>query len=364
MGGAGIERHDGCRVPAPHAFSRRQERAPLARRRAGHPKLPARRRQLGDVPRRPRRRFHQHRMLFRAQARRRPTRRAAPGAGPRVHPRARRHRPGADLHPHLARAVRPVELGRAADHAAGADVAAPVRAAEHLPVFLLGSGDHRAPPAPDGRPSCAPGARFGAPRRAARRRCGSTRSARRDRSAVPRHRRRVARLRPPPVPSLSRARPEGSRTVDPRPPGSGRQLGRNPAPVGLFADGAARARASAGPSRAEERPSRDARALDAPARRRKAAGAGVPVAGLGHRSLAARARRVGRAPVGSHGAAGGALAVARGDPRSGRLVRAGRGGRTERVGIRVRERSLPRRGRYSGRPARLAQGGRPGRRDP
>ena len=349
MGGAGIERHDGRRVPASHALPRGEERRALARRRAGHPQLPARRRQLGDVSRCARRSFHQHRMLLRAQARRGPCRWASPGPGARFHPRTRRNRPGANVHAHLARPLRPVELGRAPGDAAGADAPARLGALQHLSLFFLGARHHRSAAAADERPAGAAGARRGAARRAARSGGSATAAARRHRPALPRDRHRPARLPPPAVPPVPPARPQGGRTMDPRPPGGGRKLGRDPAAVGVFADSAERARPSTRPPRAGEGSRGHARPLDASPRGREGAGAGVFVPGLGYGALAARAARVGRRAVRFDGGAGRTVAAAGGDPRSRRLVRAGPRRGTERMGVRVRERSLSRRRRHGGR---------------
>ena len=112
--------------------------------RALDPLAAARRRHLGELRGRPGRPVDDHRGLRRAAAGRRRRRRAAPEAGPRVHPRQRRHRSQPGVHPDLAGAVRRVVVGRPAGDAAGADPAAELGAAQRLRLGVLGPADRRA----------------------------------------------------------------------------------------------------------------------------------------------------------------------------------------------------------------------------
>ena len=133
-------------------------------------------------------------------------------------------------------------------------------------------------------------------------------------------------------------------------------MGRHPAAVGVLDDRAAPARLRARPpghGRAALRRARRASAstrADPPAR-------GVPVAGVGH-----RARRGRRSPTPASRAtdprcAGDRLAARRGDPRPRRLGRAPPPPRARRVGVRVRQRQLPRHRRHRRGRAGAAQGG-------
>src|SRR5215831_1569731 len=107
-----------------------------------------------------------------------------------------------------------MELGRAARHAAGADAAPALGAAEHLPVFVLGAWDHRAAAPLDGRPSRAGGTRFRAARRAARLPRAPTGAQRRAGSILLRRGPHASLVQPLVVPSDARAGPQGRRTLD------------------------------------------------------------------------------------------------------------------------------------------------------
>ena len=103
-------------------------------------------------------------------------------------------------------------------------------------------------------------------------------------------------------------------------------MGRDPAAVGLLADGAAPARVRARPSRDPPGP-RGARVVR-DRRPRIAAPGGLPVAGLGHGAGADRTHRRGRARQRPGDRASGRLAAGRGDPGPRRL-----GGHADRGSI-------------------------------
>ncbi len=173
----------------------------------------------------------------------------------------------------------------------------------------------------------------------------------------------AARLRTPPAATVAADRAGARRALDRAPPGGRRLVGRHPAAVGLLADRAA-------PVRLRARPSGDApraggcrglhgRGPRRLARRRRAARAqpspgSVPVAGVGHGARADRAerRRAGRRSPRAR--ARRRLAARRGGDDPGRLVGRPPAARPRRLGVRVRQRQLPRRRRHGRGRARAA----------
>ena len=144
-------------------------------------------------------------------------------------------------------------------------------------------------------------------------------------------------------------RAQGGRALGARAPGGRRLLGRDPASVGLVDPHAGRARARLRGRDAQARGRglgglHDRRGRPAPPR-------GLPVARLGHgtgNAGAARLRPRARAPCPRPC---GGLADRRGGHGPGRLVRAQARPRPGRLGVRVPERPLPRRGRQRRRRA-------------
>ena len=264
--------------------------------------------------------------------------------------RRRRASRRARLHPHLAGAVRAVVVGRRARAAARADLPAAVVPAEHLRLRLLGAPDDRRAhdrprrSAPSARcrsasTSCAPGVRCSRDR--GRSAAGAAAVAR-QRSCHP-YERRPAETAAAPGDGTGRA-------LDRRAPGGRRLVGRHPAAVGVLAHGAVGARLRVDHP-VDARRARGHRAV--PDRRgRRAAPRGVPVAGLGHgagdrsrsptRASRPTTRRSCAPPTGCstrRSAVTGDWAVRRPDLAPGRL------------GVRVRERQLPRHRRHRrGRP--------------
>ena len=159
------------------------------------------------------------------------------------------------------------------------------------------------------------------------------------------------------------------RRVDHRPAGGRRLLGRHPAAVGVLADRAA-------PARLRARPPGDRGAAwpawtgspsgeddpDGPVRRLEACQS--PVWDTALAVIALRRRRPARRPPGAGRAA--ELAARRGDPRPRRLGGAPARARAGRLGVRVRQRQLPRHRRHRRGRAGAAPGPRcpagPGRR--
>ena len=165
---------------------------------------------------------------------------------------AGRHRARARVHARLARAVRPVVVGSGAGAAAGDRAAALVGGAEHLRLRLLGAPDDRGAVARDGTSSAARAAvRAGGAARP--RAVASGRADQRARSLADAPGSRAARLRASPAAAVAPDRDGARGALDRAPPGGRRLLGRHPAAVGVFADGAAperlRARAPADATR-------------------------------------------------------------------------------------------------------------------
>src|SRR6266536_3578973 len=172
----------------------------------------------------------------------------------------------------------------------------------------------------------------------------------------------AARLPPAPAPAAAPAGRAPRRPLDRRATGGGRLLGRDPAAVGVLHRGAAPARLSPGPSGAAGGAC-GAGGLHGRRRPLRVAG-GLPVAGVGHRAGGDRAR--GRGPAARSpgaGARGRVAARRRGAPPR-RLGRAAAGPRSGRLGVRVRQRQLPRRRRHRRGGAGAAAGRPPGRRAP
>ena len=223
---------------------------------------------------------------------------------------------------------------------------------QHLSVRVVGARDDRPAPAADERSAGAPGPRRGAPSRAAPRAERARGTAQRDRSRVLRARRGAAPVPSPAVASAARSRPRGGGALGGQSPGSGWQLGRDPATHRVLAHGAARARLRSRSPGHPQGARRDARPLDDPPPRRQPPHPGMPLAGLGHRALGGRVTRVRRGSRRFRRSARDALAARGGSPRARRLVRVGSRRRAERLGVRVRERSLSRCRRHRGRAPR------------
>ena len=113
----------------------------------------ARRRDVGQLPRRSRRAVDDDRGLLGAAPGGRSARRRAHARGGALHPRRRRPRARARVHARVARAVRPVVVGARAGAAAGDRPAALVGAAERLRLRLLGAPDDRGAVARQSPPS-------------------------------------------------------------------------------------------------------------------------------------------------------------------------------------------------------------------
>src|SRR5581483_9111150 len=237
-GRARDERDDrrGGRLPAPLPGPARPRRddAPLGR---VDPLAPAPRRVVGDVLRRARRPVDDRRGVRRAADRRRPAGGGAHAPGGLVRPRRRRRRGEPGLHAHVALAPLALVVGRVADAAAGADPAPAVGAALGLRVRLLGPPDDRRAPDRDRAPAAHHG-RLRDPR-AHEREAGAGAPARPGAAAL----RAPAGARAPPP------RARRGRALDPRAPGAGRLLGRDPAALGLVDDRAPRPRLRARPPR-------------------------------------------------------------------------------------------------------------------
>ena len=313
-----------------------------------HARPAAGRRLLAGLLRRPGRCERHDRGVLRAEARGRRPGSAGDGPGARLRTGARRHRGHAHLHEAVAVALRPVRLGGDAGDAARGDPACrtarrststnSLRWARATIVAILVVWAHK--------PVVAIAAERGVDELYCR--PGRPRAIRFRRDREPLRWRnfflaadtRAAAARALAVEAAAPPRAQGLRALDRRPPGSGRLVGRHPAAVGVLAD-------RAEVPRLRQRPSGHGEGHPRPARRfRRSRGRTFTVqpclSPVWDTALAVTgcAKRASPADDPALRIAGRWM-LERG-PRARRLVREGEGRRAGRLGVRVRQRQVPR----------------------
>ena len=284
--GARVERHhDGAASPLPRVHGPEGRRDDDARhgRAAG---AAAARRPVVDLPRRRAGPERDTRGVRGAPARRPVGACSSAGRGETILRGAGRDRWRTGLHAYLVVAFRNLALGRGASALPGARAAAAGTARVPLHVCLLGASDRA--PAVD-RHALQAGAKDGARTRLSRARSRPARAG--TPQCLGRRRPAPQALCAQPVQAGAQARACPRGTLDHRPAGARRILGRYSASLGVVVD---RARLSRARPRFAVPPARASGLERVPRRRRRQAQAGgMPVACLGQRPRAARACRVG-----------------------------------------------------------------------
>ena len=360
-GGAGDERHHGGRGSPPPSVPGHPDRGPDAANGHVDPFAPARRRDVGHLLRGAARSVHHRRGLRGAPPGRRRGRRPAHATRRPVRSGVRRAGGQPGLHPYLDGPVRSLVVGRAPGDAAGADAAPTIGTAQHLRLRVLGSPDGGGPHR-DQRPPAGP-VHPGDHRRAPERGPSRPPAGQPMGEAVPAARSSAARLRAQAHRRPAQAGPPAGRAVDRPTPGVRRVLGWDPAALGLLADGAPPAGLPARPSGDASRAGRAGRVHHR--RRGRPAARGVPVPGVGHGvgcHCAVRRGHAGHRP--GHGSRWSMAAGRRGD-HQGRLEHPASPPRPGGMGVRVRQRPLPRHrrhGRGGAGPSALRRGRRGGHR--